>query len=125
MKKLLIALLLVAPASSWASKPNPADYTVAVHVQSSHLGWECDSHLGSSFCGPQLRITAVIEGKKLELRCKTDSSDLLRIGDYKARRMADGPAKSDPAPAYQDHERYEFLFPDGKTSEFDVVGELE
>ncbi len=50
MKKVLIALLMLAPMLSWAAapKPNPADYTVTVHVQSSFLTDEC-----MFFAGPQ------------------------------------------------------------------------
>jgi hypothetical protein len=126
MKKILLALLFVLPSTLHAApKPNPADYSIAVHVQASHLVLECDSHLGGSYCGPQLRINVVIDGKKLELECKKDSKDLLRLGDYKAKRLADDTDSGDPSPSYQDHERYELLFPDGKTLEFRVVGESE
>ena len=114
MKKLLLALLILAPAISPAETgPNPADYTVAVHVQSSRS----DCTRG----GCTQRLTAVIEGKKYRLEAYSQFAfKLLRTGDYKAKIVKD----SKPVP-YEYSRDYEFLFSDGRTRKYSVVGETE
>ena len=114
MKKILIAILLIAPALSWADKPkpNPVDYTVAVHVQSSRL---------LQFCGDGMRqdLSVAIDGRKHELQAWF-KGELLRVGDYKAKITLDETKHS-----YEYSRTYEFLFPDGQTRLYYVVGETE
>jgi hypothetical protein len=37
MKKLALVILLLCSALAWAGEPNPADYTLNVHVTSSQF----------------------------------------------------------------------------------------
>jgi hypothetical protein len=120
MKKVLIALLLLAPALSWAGKPkpNPADYTITVHVQSSFLTKEC---AGDCPMLPGIQhLIVVIDGKKYELDGAPEHPGVLRVGDYKAKLL-----KQDETRSYEFRWTYEFLFPDGKTRDFLVVSEAE
>ena len=67
MKKLLFTLLLLMPALVCHAKekpaPNPADYSIVVHVQSSRLNQLVIDGFPRSF--PHL--TVLIDGKKYEL----------------------------------------------------------
>ncbi|MGB9409000.1 MAG: hypothetical protein WCA89_15805 [Terracidiphilus sp.] len=135
MKKVLLAILFLAPTLAWAAKPKPADYTIAVHVQSSQLAAVCHDSWGMSnpgglgkaaHCGTKQHLKAVIDGKKYELDSKDELIGLLLTGDYKARMLPDDPQDQDnPIGAYEIHSTYEFLFPDGKTRKYLVVGESE
>jgi len=115
MKKAILALLLLAPSISWAVKPapNPADYTITVHVQASRLA---QSHYVNLATVQQL--TVVIDGKKYELQERYPGNDVLRVGDYKARIAEDKTQR-----AYEYQRTYEFLFPDGQIRQYYVVGE--
>jgi hypothetical protein len=115
--------LLLAPALAWAEKPapNPADYTIAVHVQFSRLTLNCgDVTNGSSICRWMQHLTVLIDGKKYELDGAIKSVDLLRVGDYKAKVL-----KEETKRAYEYSRTYEFLFPDGSTRDYYVAGESE
>jgi hypothetical protein len=123
MKKSLFALLIMASALAWA-KPKPADYTLTAHVRSSRLGQECESVLGRTDCSGKLHLIVVINERQYELAGYYDY--LLVLGDYKARLVPEDTSTSDNPPAAYDYRRkYEFLFPDGKTRKYDVVGETE
>jgi len=112
MKKVIFAILLAVPALALGEKaPNPADYTIAVHVQSSRLADEI------GLTRAQI-LKVVIDGKKYQLESNLGGLDLLRVGDYKAKVLHDKHTR-----AYEYELKYEFLFPDGKTREFIVVGE--
>jgi hypothetical protein len=113
MKKALLAVLLFAPVMMPAEKsaPNPADYTIAIHVQSSRLADE------NGITRAQF-LTVVIDGKKYDLESNIGGLDLLRVGDYKAKVLHDKQTRT-----YEYELKYEFLFSDGKTREFIVVGE--
>jgi hypothetical protein len=51
---------------------------------------------------------------------------LLRIGDYKAKLLPEEQRDGDiPLGSYEYRRRYEFLFPDGRTRKYTVVGESE
>jgi hypothetical protein len=130
----LAIVLLFLSGFCWAEKPNPSDYTVAVHVQSSQLVSVCSGVLGKTECEIRLRLNVLIDGKRLVLDGKPlmvnlDNSGVLRTGDYKARlvvtyktRMGGDDA---PVPDYVDRRKYEMLFPDGQAHEFQLVGESE
>ena len=60
----------------------------------------------------------VIDGKTFELSEFVVPSQLMRVGDYKARILNDLVLSP-----YRYSRSYEFLFPDGKKSKFVVVGE--
>ena len=127
MKRAGIALLVAMPVLAWG-KPNPADYTVAVHVQSSQLVTACIGIGDHAFCGIKQHLQVVVGGRKLELNSKSEGDAVLRTGDYKAKVLIDDQTDvGDPAPAYEIRfsDTYEFLFPDGKTRKYSVVGESE
>jgi hypothetical protein len=107
VKKIRIAILLFSPLALAAGGPNPAEYTVNVHVSSSSM----DAH------GTQL-LDVVIDGKKYELRSELPIGRLLALGDYKAKLVTNRKA------AYESFQVYEFLLPD-KTRQYDVVGQTE
>jgi len=127
MKKVLVALLLLVPALAWADKPapNPADYTINVHVQSSRLITQCsDVTGGSSVCYQGQQLEVLIDGKKLELQGAfargKSAPGVMRVGEYKAKVV-----KEDTSRAYEYTRTYEFIFPDGKTLQYEVIGETE
>ena len=120
MKRVIFAILLIAPTLALAQKPNPADYTIAVHVQSSRLVEFCtDVTRGSNICIWEQQLSVTIDSKKYELQ-SGNAKALLRVGDYKAKIIED---KSEHT--YEYARTYEFLFPDGKTRKYFVVGETE
>ena len=97
-------------------KADPADFTVPVHVQASHMIFLSRAGTGSV---PSLRLEVLIEGKKYELE-RNFTSFLLNPGDYKARISQDK-AK---LPEELDRE-YNLLMSDGTFEIFQVVGESE
>lgn len=108
MKKLALALLLTSPMLlSAASKVNPADYTITVHVLSSHA------------TGVQAqRLQTIVDGKQVELTGY--SGGVLMLGDYKAMSVQ---LTHHPKPnGYDSYVAYQFLFPTGETRNFDVTG---
>jgi hypothetical protein len=62
----------------------------------------------------------VIDGKRYELESARSAASLLRLGDYKAKI-----AKDESTHAYEYNRTYEFLFPDGQTRQYIVVGESQ
>jgi hypothetical protein len=114
MTKLTIsAVFLMSLTLCRAETPNPADYSVAVHVQSSRLNGS-----GAPFQGLHQELSATIDGKHYELQSWDQSFDVLRTGDYKAKLI-----KKEEARPYEYEWIYQFLFADGKTRNFLVVGE--
>jgi hypothetical protein len=100
-----VALLLATYA--WAkAAPNPADYTINVHVTRSRMEFG--------------KLNVVIDGKKYLLEGGTEPGKTLALGDYKAKVVKDEHAES-----YYLHREYEFMFPDNKTKRFSVIGATE
>ncbi len=125
MNRALFACLLLMPMHSWA-KTNPADYAITVHVQSSHVVSMCNDILGHPNCEKKQHLSAIVDGKKYELDSYGDYDVLLRIGDYKAKLLPEEQRDGDiPLGSYEYRRRYEFLFPDGRTRKYTVVGESE
>ncbi len=125
MKRALFVFLLLMPVLSWA-KPKPTDYAITVHVQSSHVVSMCNDILGHPNCEKKQHLSALIDGKKYELDSNGDLDVMLRTGDYKAKLLPDEQRIGDiPLGDYEYRRRYEFLFPDGKTRKYTVVGESE
>ena len=120
LKKLLLLTMLLLPAVPMAGEkkqppPNPADYPLTLHVYSSHMADLCAP---GCICVQHLNI---VMGKlKYELSDTISRSDLLRVGDYKARILKDETDRS-----YEYQRKYEFLLPDGATREYLVVAESE
>ena len=109
MKNIVLAVLLTLCVFAWAGPvPNPADYTVSVHVTKSRT------------VGTQQRLNAVINGKKLKLEGSGPGLMVLGLGDYKAKLVKD--EHKDTNDSLQ---IYEFLLPDQKTRKFWVVGQKE
>jgi hypothetical protein len=91
-----------------AEKPNPADYTIKVHVSASHLKTECSSGI----CSNILYADTVLNGKKIELSgvavIVKKTLMLIIPGDYPARLIRDE-HNSDSTLFNQE---YELLLPD-------------
>jgi len=105
MRCIALALLLLTPSALFAAtKSNPADYNLTVHVQCS---FERE---------PNERLVVTVNGKQLELT-GVGASLPLALGDYKARLEEKPSGKS-----YEINQVYELLFPDGKVREFEVTG---
>jgi hypothetical protein len=108
--------ILLAASAVWASdkeKPNPADYSIQIHVQASRLVDIC-----APGCAWVPHLMVIIDGKKYELSDTITRNDLLRVGDYKARILKD-------ERTYEYLRTYELLLPDGWPRKFVVVGEFE
>lgn len=116
MRNLILTLALLTAASGFAQRPAviSGDYTVDIHVRASSLYTHC---VGEG-CGPWQHLTALIGEHTYEL--ESYDKYLLRTGDYKARIV------EDQKPDDHDYLRvYEFLFSNGKTRRYTVVGETE
>jgi hypothetical protein len=116
MKKIVLVVLLLSACSFAANKPNTADYNVNVHVSASSLAGPDSSY-------PFLNV--IIDGKNYQLLgdgrlANSKAYELLTLGDYKARLVTDQHSS-----AYESWQAYEFLFPDGRTFKFNVVGVSE
>lgn len=108
VKKIALVALLMLSAFAWAKdNPNPADYTINVHVTRSRNS------------GDSQRLNVIINGKKYELQ-RSYFQAVLALGDYKAKFV-----KDEHKEAYDSVQEYEFLFPDQKTGKFAVVGQTE
>jgi len=115
VKKITLNILLMASALAWAGPdPNPAEYTINIHVSSSRLVAE-----GRSNAYLQ-RLNVVIAGKRYELESGFPVNAMLEIGDYKAKLIRD-----EHHTKYDSLQVYEFLFHDKKTRKFEVVGQTE
>lgn len=112
MKEMAFAVLLLCSALAWAgSEPNPADYTINVHVSSSHV-----NSRGA------IRLKVLLDGKKCELEGIDVENSLLIPGDYKARTL---PPKVKDVHTYDVYGNYEIIFPDKKTRRYALVGITE
>jgi hypothetical protein len=113
MKKLLLAFLLLTPSLTFAEKPkpNPADFTITVHVQSSNLV--------DRFTFSTQVIDVIINGKKYELAAN-GVTVVLPTGDYKAKISSDKPSKTG-----EYYRVYELLLADGSSRQYGVIGESE
>jgi hypothetical protein len=121
MKKVALSILLLSMFSLAA--PNPGEYSINVHVISSH--WVIEPTI---LAGPEAfqKLNVIIDGKKYELEAPTLRANLpagvalLELGDYKAKLVQDKHKT-----AYEFSQAYEFLFPDNTTRKFTVVGRIE
>jgi hypothetical protein len=118
VRKIAVAVLpLLLSAYVWgASKPNPtepnpADYTITVHVSACHLSFVSLTTLQN--------LDVVINGKAYELQAISNDG-VLALGDYKAKLVQDVHKT-----AYESSLTYEFLFTDTKVRKFSVIGQTE
>jgi len=108
MKKLAIALLLMSSAAAFAEKkPNPADYTITVHV------------IGSANRSQIQHLEVIINGQTMELSSVFGYGGLLALGDYKAKFIDMSPKTH---ATYDYWNRYEIYFPsDGAVRDYDEI----
>jgi hypothetical protein len=99
-------------AVAWAADPNPAEYSINVHVSASRMVMQAAPAFSQE-------LDVIIEGKRYELLA-FNPNVLLALGDYKAKLV-----KDEHPNAYDSFQVYEFLFPDKKTRKFTVVGVTE
>lgn len=111
MKKIALAAFLFLSVCVWAgANPNPAEYTINVHVTSSNVA----VNLGYQV------LDVVIDGKKYKLGSELRIGHLLALGDYKAKLV-----ENQHQTTYDSVQVYEFLFSDMKTRQYLLVGQSE
>jgi len=119
MKRYLALILFLGSSLAWAA-PNPAEYTVNIHVVSSQID---TAYWGRAAILYQT-LHVLIDGKKYTLRGNSlrfsHTVGVLSPGDYKAKLVTD---KRKGTYAYA--RVYEFLFPDQTTSKLTVIGASE
>jgi hypothetical protein len=69
-------------------------------------------------CYQYLEISALIDGRHLDLEGGKTKEGLLALGEYRARLATDEHEK-----LYFSKQEYEFQYPDGATQKFAVTGE--
>jgi hypothetical protein len=113
MKMLLCMVFVFSASLGGAAQSGPTkEYPIKVHVTSSEL-------YGSS--NPDLQVLrVVIDGKKYQLIGLGSKPWALHLGDYRARVITD---REIGGAEYE--RRYELIFPDGKTAQYEVGGESE
>jgi hypothetical protein len=96
------------------AQSKPENYSIVVHVSASRIGVES---WGTNTESVQ-KLNVTIDGKKYELQhTQLRGASLLRVGEYKARLIDNSLGNS-----YELNQVYEFIFADGKTRKFQVVG---
>lgn len=89
--------------------PNPADYSIKIHISASHLREECTSN----GCFNRLHVDAVLQGKKIELSGNEIDIKkklvLVAPGDYYVRLI--GSDNSSSRTFFS--QTYDLLLPDG------------
>jgi hypothetical protein len=108
---LCIVFLLSTSVMSIAQKEPAKEYPIKVHVSSSEQGFGRQE---------QQILKVVIDGKKYQLIALGSRPWALPVGDYRARIIMDRPIQGG-----QYERRYELIFSDGKTAQYDVGGESE
>ncbi len=124
MKRFILFAVLAAAFAVTASRPvahaaDAKDFPIKVHISSSEL-----KPCGLGFNVEYSQCLAVlIDGKKYELARINNAqraSFPIHPGDYQARLV-----KDEAKGAGEFEREYEILFPDGKTVNYQVVGEFE
>jgi hypothetical protein len=105
--------LLFIPAITLAEKPkpNPADFTITVHVRACNVVDRFTIYVQA--------LDVTIDGKKYQLGA-TNISSILPTGDYKARIASDKPQKTG-----EYTRTYELLLADGSARQYGVIGVSE
>jgi hypothetical protein len=107
MKALALALLLIPATAFAAKKPDPAEYTITVHV------------IGSANRSLVQHLEVVINGQTMELSSTLGYGGLLALGDYKAKYISMAPKTH---ATYDYWNRYEIYFPsDGAVRDYDEI----
>jgi hypothetical protein len=108
----LVLLLTLLSALCWGQSSS-GEYSVDVHVSSSH--WL----MVPTSIGPS-ESEAQRDHQRQKIRTGAKRPTLLALGDYKAKLIEDVHKNS-----YESTQTYEFQFSDGKTRKFIVVGQTE
>jgi hypothetical protein len=133
MKKLALVFLLLQPAFLLAApdKPNPADFTVKVHVVSS--GSQIYGDISS--CIAYQLLETVIDNQPVELQGggqqvtlrfpvalsgHGENRGILALGDYPARISLKVHGPKNPN-TYDIYKSYDLLMPDGSTRTYTVT----
>ena len=115
MKKLALALLLLfTPAAFAAEKPNPADFTITIHVITSASRFQYDGTLTEIL---QI-LQTTIDNQPVELT--GNSMGVLALGDYKARIATSVHGPRNPN-TYDIYKGYDLLMPDGTVRTYTVT----
>ncbi len=116
MRKLAVALLLLLPSTAFAAstKPNPADFTLKVHVISSAAlrGWSYGSVDNYQV------LETVINNQPVQLQGY--SLGVLAPGDYPARISTKVHGPRNPN-TYDIYRGYDLLMPDGTARTYTVT----
>jgi hypothetical protein len=90
--KIFVAVLFVALCTAFArggETPNPADYTIKVHISGSHLETSCVNGL----CSNLLYADSILNGKKIQLSGNAvivkKTLMLIDPGDYMVKLLKD------------------------------------
>lgn len=121
MKKILLAVLLLSSFCFAASKPNPADYPITVHIIGSSLSANGAAGLSIGGAGCTQVLDVMVKKKHLQLSGGCDETtegswSLLQPGDYKARLTTD-----EHSPSFRLAQTYEFLFPDNSKRKYNAI----
>ena len=115
MKKFIAVLfLLLFSTFGWAAdKPNPADFTIKLHISATHIRHFCSGAFATITCADGLYADAILNGKKIELGGEDviikKNVMLITPGDYQVKLTKDY-HNSDNTLFGQE---YELLLPDG------------
>jgi hypothetical protein len=119
MRRYLALILFLGSSLAW-SAPNPAEYTLNIHVVSSQVD---TAYWGETPMQYQT-LHVVIDGKKYTIRGNAiriaHVVGVLSPGDYKAKLVTD---KRKGTYAYD--REYELFLPDQTTSKLTVIGASE
>ena len=116
----LLFVMFFSLAAHVALAADSSAYTIKVHVTKSELKTVCGSTIKGSDCWPHQFLTVTIDAKRYELEGEQLRPQLLSTGDYQARLI-----KDEKTSAAEYRREYEFIFSDGKTAKYAVVGESE
>jgi hypothetical protein len=123
MRIFVAALLLVLCSSSLnygqktrfgqkTATPNPADFTLKVHISASHIRQVCTGFRDQIYCNDRFDADAILNGRKLELSGTPISIEkhgaMIVPGDYSVRLTQDI-HNADSSAIYQE---YDLLLPD-------------
>jgi hypothetical protein len=109
-----ILFLMLFSTLAWsADKPNPADYTIKVHISATHIRHFCSERGADVRCDDGIYADAILNGKKIEL-LGGDVIDkkvgmLIIPGDYPVRLTKD----IHNADSTAIRQEYDILLPDG------------
>jgi hypothetical protein len=118
----VVALLLCPTLSVYGQKtrygqspekPNPANYSIKVHVSATHIRYYCSGFRDQISCSNGLFADVIVNGKQLELSGVTtigkNKFALLVPGDYNARLTKN----VNDANGAVINQEYDVLLPDG------------